>query len=206
MSIAGTIAAHVEEIPSGAFVRASDFGGSRSSVDTSLHRLVRSRGDFVRVVTGLYWKGSSSRFGPGWPSVIDTAVAAAGPDSGIGPASWSATHALGLSAQLPSTPEFAVVGRIPERVKGARFHRRSNVRRLGLGYLEIALLEVLREWPKFSGTDWGGLVSSVGRLIESESISLDRMGLAIESERSPAARTNFQRVRDDVATPTARSA
>jgi len=194
-SIAGSIAAHVGEIPSGSFVRATDFEGTRSSVDTALHRLERARDDFVRVVTGLYWKGSSSRFGPGWPSLIDVAIAAAGPESGVGPTAWSATHALGISTQLPAIPAFAVVGRIPERVKGVRFHRRSNGSRLRLSYLEVAVLEALRTWPKYAETDWRGLVSSVRELMTSCSINIDNLDSVIDGERSTPTRDNFGHLR-----------
>jgi hypothetical protein len=72
----------------------------------------------------------------------------------VGPAGWTASHALGMTAQVPPTTELAVVGRAPRAPEGIRFHTRANLDRLGLELHEIAVLEVLRDWPLTADCDW----------------------------------------------------
>lgn len=202
MSVSRAVAAHVEALPSGSFVRAMDFPGySRGAVDTSLHRLLGTRSDFARVARGLYWKGVSSRFGPGRPAAVDAAIAAAGPDSGIGPATWLAAHTVGISTQLPSMPELAVIGSSPVRVSGVRFRRRSNIRRIGLRFHEVALVEVLRDWPGFSEATWSDLVAAIRRLVESGVVDIERVESAVRNEPSTAARANFGQLQGDLSPP-----
>ena len=142
MGTTTTIRAAVETSPPGTFFRPGDFDAPRAAVDSALSRLCGRRSDLVRVGRGLYWKGVPSRYGPGLPHVVDVAHAAAG-NRGVGPSGWTAAHALNLTTQVPATQELTVVGPVPTRVKGVTFHRRSNLARVDLSYLDLALLEVL---------------------------------------------------------------
>lgn len=188
-SVAGSIRSSVERARPGAFFRVSEFDGPRRAVESAFSRLALEESSLIRVRRGLYWKGVNSRFGPGRPRPEDVASEVA-EGRGIGPAGWSASHALGLSTQVPAVPEFAVVGPPPTGVPGVRFHSRRNFARLGLRYEEVALLEVLREWPAYVDRDWSDLERAVIRLRDDGRIRPNRMLKAATEEKVPALRTH----------------
>jgi len=167
------------------------------------HSLVRlaGAGDLVRVRNGLYWKGVKSRFGAGRPGLLDAAIAVAGTD-GAGPSGWSAAHALGLSTQLPATPEVAVAGPVPS-FEGVRFHKRNNLARRNLGFWEIALLEALRSYPAYAAVDLDELATRACSLSAEGKVRFPCLESAARSERSPALRRNLAaviaRLPDDMA-------
>ncbi len=145
---------------------------------------------------GLYWKGVKSRFGPGRPRPEDV-VNEVAEGRGVGPAGWSASHALGLSTQVPAVPEFAVVGPPPTGVPGVRFHSRRNFARLGLRYHEIALLEVLRDWPDYVERDWSDLERMVNRFRDDGRIRPNRVLKAATEEKAPALRARLTELLGD---------
>jgi hypothetical protein len=187
-SIADEVRATVEAAPVGAFIHSADVPGTRAGVNTALSRL-SAAGEVVRVRRGLYWKGVKSRFGAGHPGLLDAAIAAAGTD-GAGPSGWSATQALGLSTQVPATPEVAVAGPVPS-FQGVRFHKRNNLARRDLGFWEIALLEVLRSYPAYAEADLDELATRVCSLVAEEKVRFNHLEKAARSERSPALRRNL---------------
>lgn len=144
----------------------------------------------MRVRNGLYWKGVSSRFGRGRPSLLEAAVSAAG-DRGAGPAGWSATQVLGLATQLPATPEVAVAGPAP-KLDGVRFHRRSNAARRDLGFYEVALIEALRDFPRYSEVDMESVARTVTRLESEGKVRMAKVERVAASEHSPALRRNLE--------------
>jgi hypothetical protein len=190
-TVAEDVRARVRRAPTGSFVRPADLPGSRSAVLTALSRL-HAEGGLVRLRNGLYWKGVSSRFGPGRPSLLEAAVSAAG-NRGAGPAGWSATQVLGLSTQLPATPEVAVAGAAPTLV-GVRFHRRNNTARHELGFYEVALIEALRDFPRYSEVDIESVARTVARLEAEGKVRLARVKRVAASEHSPALRRNLEAV------------
>lgn len=196
-TVAGSIRSSVERARPGAFFRVSEFDGPRRAVESAFSRLVLEEGSLIRVRRGLYWKGVKSRFGPGRPRPEDVASEVA-KGRGIGPAGWSASHALGLSTQVPAVPEFAVVGPPPTGVPGVRFHSRRNFARLGLRYEEIALLEVLRDWPAYVDRDWSDLERTVIRFRDDGRIRPNRLLNAATEERAPALRTRLAQLFDDL--------
>jgi hypothetical protein len=75
-----------------------------------------------------------------------------------------------------------IVGRhAPKAPAGVRFHTRANLDRLKLGFYEIALIEVLRDWPVTSDSDWSTLHTTVKELGANGLINLDRV---VKSSRS----------------------
>ena len=181
MTHAGRLRKKVEASKPGTFLRVSDTAGSKAAVETAFSRLA-AEGKLVRVRKGLYWKGVPSRFGAGRPSPVDVALEVTG-KKGVGPAGWTASHALGLSTQVPVTVELAIPGMPRTAPKGVLFHSRSNLDRLNLGYYEIALLEVLRDWPERTESDWSDLLASVKDL-ESRGF-LNSRRLVRHSDREP---------------------
>jgi len=191
VSIADGIRASVEAATVGTFIRSADVPGPRAAVNTALSRLAGA-GDLVRVRNGLYWKGVKSRFGAGRPGLLDAAIAVAGTD-GAGPSGWSATHALGLSTQLPATPEVAVAGSVPS-FEGVRFRKRNNLARRNLGFWEIALLEALRSYPAYAEVGLDELATRVCSLSAEGKVRFPYLETAARSERSPALRRNLAAV------------
>lgn len=193
VSTAPAVLSKYEKARPGSFIHSRDIPGSRAAVDTALSRLASSKPDLVRAARGLYWKGVRSRYGPGCPD--PTAVAAeVARGRGVGPTGWAAANALGLSTQVPALPEMTVVGPPPSGVAGVRFHRRNNTARIALTFAEVALLEVLRDDLHHTEAGWEGLLRRVRELTGDGNVRLKHVAKAVESERSPTARANFDRL------------
>ncbi len=195
MTTSNLIRRRVDLLRTGEFLRSSDFSKHpRAAVDSALSRRARRGADLVRVRNGLYWKGAASRFGPGRPDEADAALAAAGP--GAGPSGVSAANALGLSAQVAAVPSFAVTGRRPTGLRGVRLVSRSNHARRSATPFEIAVLEVLREYPLHVESSWEQLVE---RLREEAARGRIRIGTVLRvaaCERNPALRMRAAALRD----------
>ncbi|MEW6058839.1 MAG: hypothetical protein AB1551_01630 [Actinomycetota bacterium] len=175
----------------------SDVNGPRRAVESAFSRIAAEEESLLRVRRGLYWKGVKSRFGPGRPKTEDIVREVAGP-RGLGPTAWSASHALGLSTQVPAVPEFAMVGPPPTGIREVNFHSRRNFARLGLGYEEIALLEVLRDWPEHADAEWADVERTVSELRNDGRIRLDRVGKAVAGERAPVLKERIARLVTDL--------
>lgn len=128
------------------FWRPKDFKGSPYAIEKTLSRLAAT-GELRRIRRGLYWRGASTPLGSAPPSPWSLAEEVAG-TSGIGPSATSAAYALGLSTQIPRVETVAIPGRPPSLLPGVRFVGRTSSARRDerLTPLEIALLEVLRDW------------------------------------------------------------
>ncbi len=197
-SVAGTVKARVAKKPGGAFIRSSDFPGSSHAVDCALSRLVFT-GDLLRIRKGLYWKGPKTPLGIAPPRPLAVGLHMAGP--GSGPAGYAAAAALGLTTQVPSTVEIAVPGRPPKPPTGVRFTLRQLPRRdLRLRPHEVALIEVLRDWPDTVEVEWDTMAASARDLLTSGSLRPDRITKAIEAEHSPAARERWHHLRPSITT------
>lgn len=167
-SVASALRSQIESVPPRTFLRASELRvgvTSRGAADAALSRLADDpTSPVVRVRRGLYWRGMPSRFGKGAPSTSEVVLAIVGDRGGIGPSGWSASRDLGLTTQRPAIEEFATIATPPTGIRGVRFHRRSNPKRATLRYLEIAALEVVRDWPAYSDGDWDEMVRAVKSL------------------------------------------
>ena len=171
----------VDSAPAGTFFRPGDFAGSSSAIETALSRLT-SGGVLRRVGRGLYWKGVRSKFGSGTPDNLDVAMRLAG-SKGVGPTGWTASHLLGLTTQVPPTAELTVAGRhAPKAPSGIHFHTRSNLNRLNLRFHEIALLEVLRDWPVRTDRDWSTLADTVEALSREKLVDMSRIKRSLNGE------------------------
>lgn len=197
MSLATEVRERVSSLPTGAYVRPSDFEGNRGAIDVALSRLSKGAGPLVRVHRGVYWRGLESRFGRGLPDPLESALCLAG--QGAGPAEWSALRFLGLTTQVPTLPSIAVPGRVLV-ARGVKATKRNNTLRLSLEPTEIAVLEVLRD-PWFRHID-GGLPALTSRVRELSNLGrvdpaqLKRVG---ECERRLTVRSRFTRLLDGLA-------
>jgi hypothetical protein len=112
--------------------------------------------------------------------VLELGLALAGP--GGGPAGVTAARALGLTTQVPAVEMYAVAGRPRSAPAGVRFVSRSVERRIHrLAPIEVALLEVLRDWPGTSESTWEDLVAIVRTMSEAD-LRIDVLKHHVESE------------------------
>ena len=203
MSIAALVRDKIEQADIGAWIAVRDVVdqiGSRHAVELALTRAA-SEGNLVSVRRGLYWKGAKTRFGPTRPDALDAGLAVARIHdftSGVGPTGWSASHALGLSTQIPAETHIAVPGRVPAAPAGVRFHHRAPRGRVGLSVLEVALLEVLSQFPDQVEASWEELVERVQSLIADGQIDIARVKNAALKQHRLATRKSAERLSSDL--------
>ena len=189
VSTAAEIRSRIDRSRPGVFFSVDDYPvEKRVAAETALSRMV-SEGKVLRARRGLYWKGGKSRFGPGRPA--PEAIARKVMEGrGFGPTGWSATSSLGLTTQVPAHPTFVVVGAVPGGLNGVEVRSRSNLERvrLNLTFLEIALLETLRDYPRYVDHDWQDLSAHVRELAADGNLRLDRVVRAAAGERSREVR------------------
>lgn len=165
------------------FWRPEDFGGSQDAVAQALSRLARG-GELRRIRRGLYWKGSSTALGMAPPPTGRLASEVVD-ELGSGPAGWSAALVLGLSTQVPRHETLAVPNRAPRVTGSLRFVSRSaSTRRRDerLSSMEVALLEVLRDWNGLVEVPTAEALTRIDRLVASGSIRLERIVRASATE------------------------
>lgn len=203
-SVAAVVRDHVARTPAGAFVRSSELAaqaGSRRAVDVELHRL-QANEPLVWVWPGLYFKGKNTRFGvtPPDPLAVGYEIARDhGYTSGVGPAGVSAARALGLTTEVPGTVEVAVPGRAPAAPTGVRFTSRSAAGRSGLRPLEVAVLELLRAWPRYSDKSWDEFVAVVRELHAKRRVDVAAVHAAAVREHHREPRERAVRLTAEVA-------
>jgi hypothetical protein len=106
---------------------------------------------------------------------------------------------LGLTTQVPSTIEVAVPGWLPTPPDGVHFTLRHPSRReFRLRPAEVALLEVLRDWPLTVESSWGDLVERARTLIDDGVIRPSAVTKEVETAHRRAARDGWQRLRVDL--------
>lgn len=176
------------------FWRPEDFTGSPDAVAKALSRLTHA-GELRRVRRGLYWRGEETRFGmaPPPPDRLVREVVAA---PGTGPAGWSAGLALGLSTQVPRHETIAVPGRAPRSPGSVRFvSRAASVKRRDerLRPIEVALLEVLRDWDVLVEVSFDVAIQRIAALVENGTVRLDRVVRASATE-PPRVRERLRRL------------
>jgi hypothetical protein len=171
----------VDDVGPRTFIRTYDVPGSRGAVDSMLSRLAIQDGPLVRVRNGVYWKKPpATRFGTGGPDPVEAALVVAG--KGAGPSGALAANALGLSTQVPARPVVAVLGRVPKGLGGVSFTTRSNLARRDLTPTDVAVLEVLREFPRYCDVDWAAAVRRLRVLDRDGVIDLDAVAAAARTE------------------------
>lgn len=150
------------QTPASAFVWRRDLPGNPTEVHKALAR-AQHAGDIARIRQGLYFKGAKTRYGTTRPNATAIAPQILGP-IGVGPTSVSAAQALGLTAQIPAQPAFAVTGHTPTSIPGARICTRANMLRRTPNFQEIALLELLRgDWVYVVDDGWTALAAAAAR-------------------------------------------
>lgn len=165
------------------FWRPVDFEGSPEAVAQTLSRLERA-GELVRVRKGLYWRGRPTVLGMS-PPPAEEIVGKIVSRVGTGPAGMSASLALGLTTQVPRYEIVAVPGRVPKDPPGIKFVSRSasgKRREEHLRRIEIAFLEVARDWDKLVEVPMDEAIARIEELIETGTIRTDRIVSASDTE------------------------
>jgi hypothetical protein len=160
-----------------------DFDASPEAVAKALSRLSES-GELRRIRRGLYWRGSSTMLGMAPPRASGLADAIVG-EAGTGPAGLSAALSLGLSTQVPRVETIAVPRRAPRPTPGVRFvSRAGSTRRRDerLNTVEVALLEVLRDWDRTVEASPAVAVDRIETLSDAGAIRLERVVRASSTE------------------------
>lgn len=184
-------------VSTGRFVRVDDLPGTRGAARSALSR-ARKAGNLLPVRRGLYFKGAKTRYGMTRPSSKEVAVEVLG-SKGVGPTGVSAARALGLTTQVPAQPALTVAGPVPTSVRAVKISKRNNMRRRDLRYQEIALLELLRgDWQTSVDGGWSALVSASAAAIRDHKIRPASLTAAVRTERSPAARSNYARLIEEL--------
>ncbi|WAC92221.1 hypothetical protein [Mycobacterium sp. Aquia_213] len=191
-----TPGAALAEVPVGSFVRVDDLPGSRAAASCAVSRAHKA-GYLVPIVKGLYFKGAKSRYGMTRPTAEQIAVQVLG-TVGAGPVGVSAARTFGLTTQIPAEPAFSVAGPVPT-VHGLKVSKRNNMRRRDLRWTEVALLELLRgDWEQTVDDGWNALVDAADDAVRNGRVRLEQVGDAVDGERSPAARTHFSHLVEDL--------
>jgi len=195
-SVASQIRQRVSAAPDGHFFHVADFPGSSRAVESAISRM-HLAGQLIRVHKGVYWKPVEDPFAPA-PAPDPVAVALqVARDRGVGPAGRSAAAHLGLVEERPDPWELAVVGEPPTSVEGVVFYSRANAQRVVCSYDEIAILELLRDWPAHvDAPDFDRLVGAAARRMESGGeVHPDRLRAAARGEQAAARRLAGQLTR-----------
>jgi hypothetical protein len=152
----------------------------------------------AHVRKGLYWKGPKTELGMVGPHPLDIALHIGGP--GTGPAGFSAAAMLGLTTQVPATIEVAVPGWMPTPPAGVRFTRRHPSRReFRLRAAEVALIEVLKDWPITVESSWGDLVARTTELVDAGKIRPTAVTREFETAHRHSGRDAWCRLQSDLA-------
>jgi hypothetical protein len=161
-------------LPVCSFIHVDRLLGGRGAA-TSAVSPAHARGELLRLRNGLYYKGVKTRYGLTGPKAEETAIEVSG-RAGVGPTGYSAARALGLTTQVPARPSLTVAGPVPTGLPGVEVSRRNDMRRRELGYVEVAVLELLRGdweliaedgWPAFPySTRFGSAAVTEGVLLE----------------------------------------
>jgi hypothetical protein len=187
-SVAAKVRAKIRRGGSDRFWTPADFDALADphQIDHALSRIA-SQGELRKVRRGLYWRGKATAFGMSRPSTADTVAAIVG-TRGVGPAGLSAANDLGLTTQVPALDNVAVPHRAPRPVGSVRFADRSGRPGrsvAGLGWTEVALLEVLDGWHQVIEVDEATARNRLLELVRSGSLRLDNLARASRNE--PAA-------------------
>lgn len=182
----------IRRLPEGSFVRIGELPGTPWAARKALSRAARD-GTLQLVRRGLYYRGAHTISGPVRPTGREVALAVLGA-RGVGPAQLSAAVALGLTSATAGPWHVAAL-RTVEPILGLTQHARSNLLRLDLSELEIAVLEVLRDPDEFVPATWSGFARRVRSHIRANTVRLVSLDAAMPGERKRTVRENFGRLK-----------
>jgi hypothetical protein len=164
-----------------------------------------AQGELLRVRRGLYYKGAQTALGMTEPHPMDVALVVGG--TGSGPAGFSAAAWLRMTTQVPGVLEVAVPtgGWMPVAPAGVLFTRRTQSRReFALRPTEVAVLEVLRDWPLTVESSWDVLVERVVQLIDAGALRRAVLAKVVAATCQAAEREGWRQLVDGMGTRAAK--
>lgn len=187
-------AAAIRETPENTFVRVDSLPGSSAAARKAVSRAVKD-GLLLPVRRGLYYRCRRTSHGVTAPRPDEVARAVLG-SRGIGPASYSAARAWGVTMHVPRVWHVAAL-RTVDPIDGVVQHLRKNLARADLNEKEIALLELLRSPEVYVDDGWAALVDKVRVALRAGEVSAERLREALPGEYNRAVRDNFARLELD---------
>lgn len=184
-------AAAIRAVPARSFVRVASLPGSSTTIRQALSRAAKD-GVVVRVGPGVYYKGVPTKYGMTRPSDGEALKVLLG-ERGVGPAGYSAARAWGVTTQIPAVTELATLG-ARKKVKNVKLITRSNLHRVDLNDMEIALLELLRDPATLVESGWDSLIERVKKAAIDGRIRPRALRAALPGESSRAVRDNFAKL------------
>lgn len=169
------------------FFRPEDFDLSPGAVDRELSRLAAAS-EVQRIRRGLYWRGSPTPSGMSQPPLRTLVEELVGWE-GVGPTGAAAANELGVAHRPSQVVEVAVPERPPEDVEPVEFANRAGRtarRTAGLGWLEVAFLEVVERWEELVDTDTSAAVQQMVALLRDGTVSATRLSEGAEDEPASA--------------------
>ncbi|MGB7962762.1 MAG: hypothetical protein WCF12_07375, partial [Propionicimonas sp.] len=108
---------------------------------------------------------------------------------------------LGLTTQLPAVPHLVTCGPVPTGLSAVAVSRRNNLARLQLGYTEVAVLELLRDWQTTTQATWGQIVTALRAAIDAGALDTNKLAAAGRCEPHPNVRHDLTALLTDSAQP-----
>lgn len=166
------------------FWRPEDFtADSHNAVLHELGRLAQA-GKLIHIRRGTYWRGEQTLLGMAPPTTAQLVHELVG-ETAVGPASWTAALALGLTTQHPARDYIAVPKRppssLPETVQLKDRSARAGRAKEHLNWWEVALLEVLAD-PRVVELDQAAAVDQLVSWLRSSSVRVGRLARATRGE------------------------
>jgi hypothetical protein len=188
------------------FLHVSDLPGTKEAARKAASRAAQS-GELVHVRRGLYFKApGATRYGPVKPRVEDVVREIfKAPNSGFGPAGYSAAQSLGLTTQVPAKFEASALRKADTSLPGVVLHVRSNLARAALNEQEIAVLEVLRSPEHLVEGGMTRLARKVSELSAAKVLRLSAINKASTGETG-VVQANHRRLAAALKSPTLKSA
>lgn len=182
MKYLDSIAKKVAHRQEGTFIRTSTIlvPATAATVARTLDRLVED-GTLIALDRGLWFKPYADGSGP---NPIDTCVevmADLGIDGGFGPTGPAALALLELGP-WPQRSTIAVSGHTLTPVGDLDFVHRSGKRK-DMKPADVAVLEILRDWPVLDGLGWRDFTAKVVDLHAFGQVSIPRVARGARSER-----------------------
>lgn len=184
-------AAAIRAVPARSFVHVETLPGTPTTIRKALSRAAKD-GVVLRVRPGVYYKGVATKYGMTTPSESETLKTVLG-ERGVGPAGYSAARTWGVTTQVPAVREIATLGS-RRKIKNVKLITRSNLSRIDLNELEIALLELLRDPATLVESGWNSLTEHVKAASAEGGIRPDLLRRAVAGESSRAVRQNFAKL------------
>ena len=181
---------YIDQQPNNTYIRTNEVPGSEEAARIAIWRCV-NEGTLLHIHKGLYYKGTPTKHGITPPGPIQNAIEIMGEKS-VGPTGLTSAYTLGLTTTTPQIDWLVTNTYIPENLADIKISKRNNVKRWNLNYLEIAILEQLRE--KHDPTTWTKLENKIKQLEKENKINITILIDTAENEKHKNVKQNTKKL------------